>query len=192
LILAADEVVRSLGGTWDLLQRRQIGLRRFNYSDAGLLRSFAALALCAPAFVMLLAGERASAGVLLPGTLLFDDPGLVWIAAFRIASIWLATPLIALAFVRLLGLRGRLGAFLIVGNWSSVLACGFAAAPSFFLALELATPELATFYGFAALALIGHLRWFTMKESLGVSNGVAALMASSSIGLETLATNLLA
>ncbi len=177
MILAADEVVRSLGGTWELLQRRRQGLRQFNYSDAGLLRSFAAIALCAPAFVTLLAAERARAGLLLPEASLFEDASPVWTVIVKLAAIWLATPLVACAFTRMLGIGSRLGGFLIVGNWSSVLACAFAAVPSLFFALGLATPELADLYAFAAMVLIAHLRWFTIRESLGVSSGLAALIA---------------
>ena len=185
MILAADEVVRSLGGTLDLLQRRRQGLRQFNYSDAGLLRSFVAVALCAPAFVTLLAAERARTGLLVPDASLFEDAGLVWLAALRVATIWLATPLVAYAFARTLGIGARFGAFLIVGNWSSVLACAFAAGPSLFFALGLATPELAELYAFAAMVLIAHLRWFTLKESLGVSSGLAVLIVAVILGLET-------
>lgn len=190
--LAADDVFRSLGGTWDLLQRRPAGLHRFDWSGRGLASSFAALALCAPAFVILLAGERARAVPPIPDAGLFDDAGLFLAPLWRIATIWLATPIVAGAFAWLLGIDRRLGGFLIVSNWSSVMACSFLATPSLLLALGLATIGLATLYAIAAAVIVAHLRWFAFKATLGVSGGLAALIVAVDIGVETLLTSLVA
>ena len=38
MLLAADEIARSLVGIWDLLQRRRYGLGRFDKTTAGAWR----------------------------------------------------------------------------------------------------------------------------------------------------------
>ena len=67
MIVTAEEVNRSLRGTLDLLNRRVEGLRAFDMSERGFWRSFAALWLTLPAYVVTLAFERLRLGMLAAG-----------------------------------------------------------------------------------------------------------------------------
>ena len=178
-MLVADEVIRCIGGAWDLLQRRQRGLRRFDLGPRALARSFWALALCAPVFVTFLAAARLRAGAPDAGGDLFDRIGPVRVAMVWLFVIWFVPPLVALPFARRQGLLGQYRGFLIVSNWSSVLACWFAAVPATLYALRLATPGLADLYAIAVVVLVAHLRWFTLRSALGF----AALPAAGIVAL---------
>ena len=191
MLLAADEIARSLAGTWDLLQRRNHGLRRFDVSPSGMFRSFAALLLAAPAFVCGLAAERAANGVLLPDTSLFEDADLIGLTAGFLAIGWFVPLLTVCAFGRLLDLRPRVPACVAVCNWSSLLASFFLAVPAALFALGYAPGAVALFHAAAALVLIAHLRWFSVKSSLRVSGGVAGAIILADLATEGLLAGLL-
>lgn len=186
MIIAADEVARSLAGTWDLLQRRRQGLRRFDTSSKGVRRSFFSFLLLAPVFVTLLAAEREAHGLLVQGAGLFDDADLTATVALRMLIAGLTLPLVAFGFARLLALREGFSRFLVAANWSTVLTGIFAAVPATLYALDLATFELALLYTFAFYALVAHLRWFMLRTALGVSGGLAALVVGCDLFCELL------
>src|SRR5215217_4392192 len=92
MIVTADEVGRSLKGAVDLLNRRVEGLNAFNMSEQGFRRSFAAIWLTLPAYVVSLAFERLRLGLAPDGNLL-DHAGLdLLVAAGHVAS-FVALPL---------------------------------------------------------------------------------------------------
>ncbi|MFN3890976.1 MAG: hypothetical protein ACK4MV_11310 [Beijerinckiaceae bacterium] len=181
------DAAESLKGALDLMQRRADGLSRFDLSPAGFRRSFAAIPLAIPAFIALVAANRAQEGLLTPGAFLFADLGPVWRAAVDFACIWAAPLLVAFWVASILDLRRRFLALVVVMNWTGVIAACFLALPSLLFALGLARESHAYFYGFAFLALIAHLQWFTTKHALGVSGGVAATVIIGQLGLATVA-----
>ena len=176
MILAADEVARSLAGAWDLFNRRAQGLARFEFDEAPFWRSFGAPLLAAPALIVWLAAERAEAGVLAPGSL-FDEPTLLVRAATHLTILWLTLPLLGIAVARHADVRRRLVPFIIVCNWSFVLAAAFLTLPALLYAVGWATPALATLYSLAAIVLILQMRWFSAKVTLGLGSGAALLLA---------------
>lgn len=189
--LFAEEATRSLRGSWDLLQRRPEGQRWFDYSPEGFWRSFGAVGVAGPAFVALVAGERADLGLARPGAGLFADFAPVWRALVDFLCIW-APPLLAgWALSNLLGLRKRLVAFVITLNWAGALAAAFLALPALLYAGGLAPRGLATIYVIAAAALVLNLQWFAAKTILNVSGGVAALLVLGQAGLAALLRNAL-
>jgi hypothetical protein len=176
MIASSEEVARSLAGAWDLLQRRTSGLRRFDFSARGFYHSFWSLPLAAPAFVTILAGERAREGLLVDGAGLFDNWEALGQAMWFFAATWLMLPVLGYGFARLLNLNHRVVPFIIACNWSSVIAAVFLAFPALLFAIGWATPALATLYGFAFLFVVVQMRWFVTKATLGVSGGVAAAL----------------
>ena len=183
MIASSEEVARSLTGAWDFLHRRSGGVRRFDFSPQGFLHSYWSVPLVAPAFVAAVAAERAERGLLVDGSGLFDDSDPLFAALIMFAAAWVVLPLLAFTFTGLLGLRSRMGAFVIACNWSNVIAAMFLSAPSILYALGWATGELAWFYGIAFLFVVCEMRWFMSKVTLGVSGGVAGLL----VGCEALA-----
>lgn len=183
MLVAADEVARSLEGSWALLQRDATGLRAFDSSAAGVRRSFSALLVSLPAFVVVLAAERARLGLLEPGTGLFDDPGLVIRLGLFFIAAW-ALPLGVIGLASWNAAARARATFVVACNWSGVLAALFAALPAFLLARDLATPALAGVYLAAFVCVVGHLRWFLARVALGLGGLAAALLVATDIGLE--------
>jgi hypothetical protein len=174
-MLTADEVSRSLQGSFRLLNRDARGLRDFDVSVAAFWRSFAAFLLTAPALVVGLAGDRLALGYP-PEEGLFSAPDIVAHEVLLAVAGWIAFPLAMIAVVRWLRLGHRYVGFIIAWNWSAVVAAFVMAVPKGLQALDLATPGLALLYGAAFSIVILQYRWFTAKAALGVSGGVAALV----------------
>src|SRR5215212_11075995 len=102
MIVTADEVNRSFRGTLDLLHSRSEGLKSFDLSERGFWRSFAAIWLTLPAYVVTLAFERLRLGLLEPERSLLDSIGLDLAVALGhtasfiplpVAMIWVARAL---------------------------------------------------------------------------------------------------
>ncbi len=110
-----EDAAQSLRGSLELLQRQARGMARFDCSARGFRRSFAAIPLAIPAFVALVAANRAKEGLLTPGAFLFTDVGPVWRAAVDFACIWAAPILVAFWAASILDLRRRFAA-LVVGD----------------------------------------------------------------------------
>lgn len=177
MILAADEIARSLCGAWDLLHRRATGLSHFRFDEEAFWRSFRAPLLALPVVIIWLAAERAQLGLLTPGASLFDDPWLTARTIFELAALWLTLPMIAILIGHRRAIAARLVPFIIVCNWGSVLAAAILAVPALLYSIGWATPELAILFGCAAALMIIQMRWYMARVTLGVTGGVAALMA---------------
>ena len=78
----------------------------------------------------------------------------------------------------MLRLRGQLAPFIIICNWSSVLAAAMLAVPALLLAIGWATPALAALFAVAAALLIMQVRWDAARSTLGVTAGAAAVLAT--------------
>lgn len=177
MILAADEVARSLSGAWDLLHRRAQGLHRFQFDERSFWRSFRSPLLALPAVIVWLAAERAELGLLRPGASLFDNPWITARAFLDLACLWLTLPMLGIALAHHLSLGARLVPFIIVCNWGSVLAAAMLAVPALLYSIGWATPGLAILFACAAAVMIMQMRWYTARVTLGVTSGIAALMA---------------
>jgi hypothetical protein len=174
MIIAAEEIVRSLSGSWELLNRRAEGVERFDVGEQAFWRSFCAPLLAAPVFIIWLAADRASHG---EGGALFDNTDAVAHTGFDFAALWLTLPLLSIALADRLRLGARLAPFIIICNWSSVLAAAMLAVPALLLAIGWATPALAALFAVAAAMLIMQMRWYAARVALGITAGAAALLA---------------
>lgn len=171
---AVDEITRSLSGSWELLNRRAEGAARFRSDEAAFWRSFCAPLLAAPVFIIQLAGDRAVNGLRGP---LFSDTETLAHTGLDFAALWLTLPLLSIALADRLRLRSQLAPFIIICNWTSVLAAAMLAVPALLLVLGWATPALAALFALAAAMLIVQMRWYAARITLGVTAGVAALLA---------------
>jgi hypothetical protein len=185
--LAADEIRRSLNGTWQLLNRRPDGLNKFDCSLSGFVGSFAAILVAAPPFIAVLAAERLERGLAEPNAGLFDDPALALATAAAFFAAWITLPALAFGLSRILQIKYRLVPFVVAINWSSVLASFFFGLPAALYALGLATENLASVYLFAFAIIIAQMRWFIAKTALAVSSEVAAALIAIDFAIEWLA-----
>jgi hypothetical protein len=173
MILTADEVVRSLKGSWRLIRREREGLSAFDASFEGFWRSFAAVILAMPAFIIILADQELRAGRLVPGGL-FNDAWFVGREAAVFVAPWILFPLLMAGFVRVMGLERRYVSYIVIYNWSGVIAAGIFAVPALLHVLGMATAALAAFYTLAFSIILVQYRWFFARAALGLSWDLAA------------------
>ena len=182
MVPSAEEIGRSLGGALRLMNRDAEGLDAFEVSLAAYWRSFAAIVLTAPAFVVALADHRIRSG-LPPEAGLFSDPGLVAVSVVEALVTWVAFPLAMIAIVRPLGLGHRYIGYVVAYNWSAVVAAFVFAVPTAMRVLGLVPGSLAMVFAFFFGILIVHWRWFIAKAALGVSGGLAAVMVAIDVAI---------
>ncbi|HEV2557632.1 MAG TPA: hypothetical protein VGU45_03300 [Microvirga sp.] len=182
MIVTADEVHRSVRGAIELLNRRVEGLKAFDMSETGFWRSFAAIWLTLPAYVVSLAFERLRIGLPPDGNLL-DHVGLDLAVAFAHVASFVALPVAMIWIVRRIGLTSRYVPFVIVTNWITVLSLIVLSLPGFLLVTGMATAQLAGFFTLAFAIVIVRLQWFATIVTLGVSGGLAAGIVGLGIGL---------
>ncbi|MGO4707182.1 hypothetical protein AB4072_15570 [Microvirga sp. 2MCAF38] len=173
MIVSAEEVNRSLKGAIDLLHSRTEGLQAFDMSERGFWRSFAAIWLALPAYVVSVALERLRLGLLQPDRALLGSIWVDLVVALGFAASFLALPLAMIWISRKLHKTDRYVPFVIVTNWITVLALLALSIPALLLVVGWATPALASVFTVAFAIILMRLQWFATKETLGVSAGLA-------------------
>jgi hypothetical protein len=173
MIVTADEVNRSFKGALDLLNSRVEGLKAFDMSERGFWRSFAAIWLTLPAYVVSLAFERLRLGLIQPDRTLLDSLWIDLVVALGHVAGFVALPVAMVWIARSVRLTDRYVPFVIVTNWINVLGLLVLSVPAMLLLLGWATPSLASLFGLAFSIIVLRLQWFATKASLDLS-GLAA------------------
>jgi hypothetical protein len=173
MIVTADEVNRSFKGALDLLNSRVEGLKAFDMSERGFWRSFAAIWLTLPAYVVSLAFERLRLGLIQPDRTLLDSLWIDLVVALGHVAGFVALPVAMVWIARSVRLTDRYVPFVIVTNWINVLGLLVLSVPAMLLLLGWATPSLASLFGLAFSIIVLRLQWFATKASLELS-GLAA------------------
>jgi hypothetical protein len=184
MIVTAEEVNRSFRGAVDLLNRRVEGLEAFDMSETGFWRSFAAIWLTLPAYVVSLAFERRRLGLAEPGASLLDPVWLDIVVALAHVASFVALPLAMIVVARRLGLTRAYAPFVIVTNWINVGGLLVLSLPATLLLLGLAPPSLASLFTLAFAIVILRLQWFATKVTLRVSGSLAAAVVGLGILLD--------
>ncbi|MCG7392091.1 hypothetical protein MHY87_04140 [Microvirga sp. ACRRW] len=170
MIVTADEVNRSFRGTLDLLHSRAEGLKSFDMSERGFWRSFAAIWLTLPAYVVSLALERMRLGLLQPDRALLDSFWLDAVVALSHIASFVALPLAMIWVARRFNLTKAYVPFVIVTNWITAMGLLVLSVPAMLLLLGWATPSLASIFSLAFAIIIVRMQWFANKATLGLSN----------------------
>ncbi len=170
MIVTADEVNRSFKGTLDLLNSRAEGLKSFDMSEQGFWRSFAALWLTVPAYIVSLAFERLRLGLLQPDHPLLANIGLDLVVALGHVASFVALPVAMIWIARKFRLTDRYVPFVIVTNWISVIGLLVLSVPAMLLLLGWATPALASLFSLTFAIIILRLQWFATKATLGIAS----------------------
>jgi hypothetical protein len=171
MIVTADEVNRSFKGTMDLLHLRAEGLSAFDITERGFWRSFAALWLTLPAYVVSVAFERLRLGH--PGGEILGSVWLDSVVALGHIAGFLALPVAMIWIARRLDLTDRYVPFVVVTNWISVMGLLVLSVPAILLLAGWATPSLASLFTLTFAFIVLRVQWFATKVTLGVSSGLA-------------------
>src|SRR5689334_20038653 len=149
MIVTADEVNRSFKGTLDLLHSRAEGLKSFDMSEHGFWRSFAAIWLTLPAYIVSLAFERLRLGLLQPDRSLLGNLWIDLVVALGHVASFVALPLAMIWVARSFNLTKAYVPFVIVTNWITALGLLVLSVPAMLLLLGWATPALASIFSLA-------------------------------------------
>lgn len=170
MIVTADEVNRSFRGTLDLLHSRVEGLKSFDMSERGFWRSFAAIWLTLPAYVVSLAFERLRLGLLQPDRSLLDSVWIDAVVALGHLASFVALPVAMIWMARHFNWTKAYVPFVIVTNWVTAMGLLILSVPAMLLLIGWATPSLASVFSLAFAVIIVRMQWFATKATLGISN----------------------
>ncbi len=117
-----SEITRSLHGAWRIARMDPDALKHFDLTIDGFWRSFAAVLVVAPFYVVFLIFNHGNQ----PGLELPTGPAVsieFFVAVKLVAYIasWLAFPLVMVPISRMLDLSQTYVPYIIVWNWSNVL-----------------------------------------------------------------------
>ncbi len=187
MLVTADEVWRSIRGALDLLDQRVEGLSALEMSETGFWRSFAAIGLTLPDYVVTLASEQRRLAAQALG---HPDLSLALVVGLAHVAGFVALPLVMIGVARRLRLTQRLVPFVIVTNWITVLGLTLLSVPAVLLLIGWATPALSAFFTLAFAVIVLRLTWFATKVTLGVSGafafGVVVLEVCLNLGIGSL------
>lgn len=180
--LAADDVARSLRGSWHLMTRGAEALSELDLTRDGFWRSFLAFALMLPATIAILAAVRLTAG--LPNSAgLFTAPALALSVTAALALTILAVPALLIALRPELARSPRFTSFVIAWNWAGIVSASLMALPAAVFALGWSTPELALLQFAAFGVVVLRLRYAVGQAAFG-SGAAPLLLVLSSVVLD--------
>lgn len=188
-MVTAEEFSRSLRGAAGFLNREPDALARFDTGEPAFWRSFQAVALTIPAYVVELACLRAAIGQPAEPDL-FGDAGLAVLAGLGHLLAFLALPVAMAPLSRRLGLSARYVPFVIVTNWIAVFASYLLALPGGLLLLGLETPALTRLFAVAFGAIVVFVQWQASRATLGLDRTSAAAVTGLGLLLGTASATL--
>ena len=176
-MITADEVGRSVRGAAAILNRRPDALAAFDMSPAAFRRSFKAIVLTAPAYVVQLALVRDKLGLLQDGRALFDDPFIAGLVGLGHVTSFLALPLVMAWFALRFGFADRYIPFVVVTNWIAVIGAFVLAVPSTLMLAGIETPQLTALFTTAFAGILLFVQWQAALITLRTGPVRAGLVA---------------
>jgi hypothetical protein len=178
--LAADDVTRSLRGSWHLMTRGSEALQELDLTRDGFWRSFLAFALMLPAAVALLAAVRILADM--PNSAgLFTSPQLVMAVVGAQCLTVLAVPALLIVLAPNLIHAPRFTSFVIAWNWAGIVSASLMAVPAAVLAIGWSHPSLAAVQAFAFGVIVLRLRYCVARAAFGAESRIAAPIVTASV-----------
>jgi hypothetical protein len=185
------DVARSISGSWRLMSEGDKALKDLDLSRAGFAKSYGAILLTAPAFIVALAAHRAALGMN-NSSGLFDAPLIALQTLAQQVLSFAILPAIAIALVWNIARSARGTTFLIAWNWAEVIVTGLLALPAALYALGWAPGPLAIMYTIAFGAIAARLRFAVTRQTLGLAALPALSIVTVTFAIEITAVWLLA
>lgn len=173
-MITPSEVVRAVQGSWQLLRGDRGGMRCFDVSIDGFWRSFGVIVLLLPLFWISGLAEKKRQLVemnILPEN--FAD-GPFWAAQIMGLGLdWIALPLVLAALAGPLGLSRGYVPFIVVRNWTSLLAATPYVLAALFYLVGLISIELMVLASLGTFGLVIWYRYLIARFALGAAISVA-------------------
>ncbi|WP_334174917.1 hypothetical protein [Pseudoxanthobacter sp.] len=179
-------VIRALEGSIDVLFGRQKALAGFEFSVEAFWLSFGAIVLLVPALVISTVAEAHLA----VGLGLMEADSFPWTLLFatragELVIDWIGYPLILMALARPLGIAPRFVPYVIVRNWSSVVAAAIYVLPELLFTFGLVDGEAWFLANLVVLVIVLFYHYRVARLALaapvGLCIGLVALETVFSI-----------
>ncbi len=174
------EIVRAFQGSWALFQRREEGLRAFDLTVEGFWRSFGVAVLLIPPLIITSFAERAlllrEVGIE-PGQ--FAEGSFWLLQGLGFVVDWLLTPVVLALLARPFGFSSTYVPFVVVRNWTSLLAVCPYLVPAILYLLGIISGGIMVFLTLLAMLTVLYYRFIVvrmaLRTSLGLSIGIVLL-----------------
>lgn len=181
--LDADDVARSLRGSWRLMTKGAEALPELDLSRDGFWRSFLAFALMLPATIAILAALRLAAGLSNAGGL-FGAPSLALSVAAALSLAILVVPAFLILIRPELVQSPRFTSFVIAWNWGGIVSASLMAVPATVYALGWSPATLALVQSTFFAAIVLRLRYCVARATFGAGKGIAMPLVIASVVLD--------
>jgi hypothetical protein len=185
------EVVNALYGSYRLAWLDESGYDFFDISTEGFWRSFTAIILIAPFFVLFALAEFQMAGVLTAegAGAVVDRPNYGG-HLLGLALQWFGFPLIMAVIARLLDLTANYARFIIVSNWASLPLVAVLFAPIALYIIGILGPESAATFNLFLIAPVLLYRWFVARTALEIPGSLAVAIVAFEFVFSMLTLNI--
>lgn len=173
-MLNADDVQRGLGSAWRLFLGDRQAIRGFDASFSGFWRSFSAVILVLPIYVLYIGAERRMVLSDLPDGADFGEASFAFTRFLALALDWIAFPLITAVLSRPMGFASGYTRLIVAFNWGGPIVSLIVALPAILFAFNLIPQFAASLLLFAALIMTIRFRFITARAALGCGFGLAA------------------
>jgi hypothetical protein len=174
------EIRENLSGAWQVMNGDSAGLARLDTSIEGFWRSFGAIILIAPVFLLAVAAQDRVALELdkpLEGSLSLPVEVLVWLVN------WILFPFLMAMVARPLGIAAQYVSFIVARNWATVLVSAILAMPLLAYLAGIISTNMLFFVWFPFLALSGYFAFRIVRTALTVPAGLAVGIVLADFGL---------
>jgi len=180
-----DEIVRSLIGAWRLFLDRTDAMRFFDVSVDGFWRSFGALFLLLPAYILVVLSERtriladAVAGNGFDATAFLANRGL-WLILN-----WIALPIVLALVAQPLGVTRTYAAYVVARNWCAVLTVAPFGLVALLSLIGVIGNEIAGVISLTIIVVVVRFDYLIARRALGADVGLAVgvVLADLALGL---------
>lgn len=173
-MLSAEDVQRGLTGAWRLFLGKREAISLFDTSFRGFWRSFLAVILVLPVYVLYVGAERRMVLSDLPEGESFDEGLFAFTRLVALALDWIAFPLVAALLARPLGFAPRYVRLIVAFNWGGPIVAPILALPAILFAFAILPQGAASLLLFLALVLAIRFRFITAKAALDCGFALAA------------------
>ncbi len=167
------EISRSLKAAWRVLLNKPDAMRGFDTSIDGFWRSFQAILLVAPFYLVIALGER-QAILADAGTGAELDDGNFWLAqVVTLVADWVTLPLLLAAIAGFIGVRREYPAFIVARNWATPIMVAVAALATLIDFIGNLGPEAALFPALIAFGFSLRFSYVIARQALGFAPDAA-------------------
>ena len=177
-MLTAEDLQRGLTGAWRLFLGKRDAVRLFDTSFRGFWRSFMAIVLVLPIYVLYVGAERRMILSDMPEGALFPEIPFGLTRVLALVLDWAAFPLVAGLLARPLGFARHYVRLVVAFNWGGPIVSSIMATPAILYAFSIVPEVPAQILFLGALIITIRYRFITARAALDSGFPLAAGMVA--------------